>query len=78
MENLQTLPPGQRAILRSFARHGADSVYVPSDIMDLRVCCAMAAKGILARFEEGDLRGYELTALGRSTVAPAPSTPERP
>lgn len=62
------LPPGQAAILRSFAKHGLDSIYVASDVMDLRVCCAMIEKGLLARWEGDGVIGYELTAEGRAAV----------
>lgn len=57
------LPPGQQAILRSFAKHGRDSLYVASDIMDLRVCSAMVANGLLARFSDPP-GSYELTDEG--------------
>lgn len=66
---LKTLPPGQRVILRSFMKHGPDSIYVPSDIMDFRVCCAMAASGLLQRCEEDGVRGYELAARGLQLTA---------
>lgn len=57
------LPPGQIAILRSFARHGPDSLYQASDIMDLRVCYAMMEGGLLARMP--DAPGvFELTPDG--------------
>ncbi|MBP8284408.1 MAG: hypothetical protein KAX46_10950 [Chromatiaceae bacterium] len=67
-----TLPPGQRAIMSSFAKHGLDSLYVPSDFMDLRVCSAMAEKGLLARWELDGLRGYELTPAGRAALSTSP------
>lgn len=65
---LTNLPRGQRAIMQQFGRHGLDSIYVPSDIMDLRVCSAMAEKGLLALYAEDDLRGYELTPAGRQAL----------
>jgi hypothetical protein len=61
------LPPGQRAILRSFAKHGLDSCYVASDIMDLRVCWAMTDKGLLAPAPDV-LAGYDLTPAGRAAL----------
>lgn len=60
---MKTLPPGQQAILRSFAKHGADSCYVASDIMDLRVCSAMTAGGLLRRATDVEC-GYDLTHRG--------------
>lgn len=60
---LKTLPPGQQAILRSFAKHGRDSLYVASDIMDLRVCSAMVGGGLLRRFSDPP-GSYELTDDG--------------
>ena len=63
------LTPGQSAIIKLFQRHGLDSVYVPSDIMDLRVCSAMREKGLLARYEEDGLVGYELTESTRSALS---------
>lgn len=65
---IKTLPPGQRAILRSFAKHGADSCYVASDIMDLRVCSAMAASGLLQRATDYPL-GYDLAPRGLALIS---------
>lgn len=64
---LKTLPPGQQAILRSFAKHGRDSCYVASDIMDLRVCSAMTAGGLLQRATDVEC-GYDLTARGAAVA----------
>lgn len=72
MGKLGHLPRGQSAIIKSFQRHGLDSVYVPSDIMDLRVCSAMREKGLLARYEEGGLAGYELTDIARQALTGEP------
>lgn len=57
------LPPGQQAILRSFAANGRDSIYVCSDVLDLRVCCAMAEKGLIRRIQTTAV-GFELTPAG--------------
>jgi hypothetical protein len=63
--DFKSLPPGQQDIIKSFRKHGADSVYAPSDIMDLRVCSAMTASAILIPYREnGELIGYELTTRG--------------
>lgn len=62
------LPPGQRAIMRSFAKHGLTSVYVPSDLMDLRVCSAMRAKGLLVQYADEDVSGYELSVAGAASL----------
>lgn len=63
------LRPGQREIMRSFALHGRKSVYVASDILDLRVCYALVEKGVLAPYQEGDARGFELTDAGASLLS---------
>jgi hypothetical protein len=54
-------PPGQQAILNSFKKHGRDSIYQASDVLDLRVCCAMVERGFLSAMGEAQ---YELTAAG--------------
>lgn len=72
---LKTLPPGQQAILRSFGKHGLDSCYVASDLMDLRVCSAMAASGLLSPATDYDGPGYDLTTRGAEIASPAPKDP---
>lgn len=66
-EALSDLRPGQQRIMRTFQNEGFE-VYVPADIMDLRVCMALEARGLLRFWESADGRdrGFELTESGRT------------
>lgn len=66
---LKELRPGQRVVMQTFARHGLDSVYVPSDFGDLRVCTALRERGLLAWYADADVSGYELTPAGRAALS---------
>lgn len=68
---IEALPPGQRAIIRSFAKHGLSSVYVPSDLMDLRVCSAMRARGLIIEYRDEIVSGFELTTAGAALTSQA-------
>ncbi len=60
--------PGQARLLRAFEGGNHDCVFVPDDPFDMRICAALEARGVLSRYADKEISGYELTEAGRTAL----------
>ncbi len=65
---LRPLSYGQRQVLNRFAGSNFDVVLQPADLLEMRVCAALEARGLLKFYKDEDVRGWELTAAGREAL----------